>query len=237
MKQSENQQTAERAQQYAKKNRQSISKQKINPFYEEANPVSIFMAGSPGAGKTETSKRLVENIGNLLRIDADELRDHFRECGYQGSNSHLFQLATTTLVHKIHDDSLKKKISFLLDGTFANENMARLNIERSVKRKRAIFILFVYQLPMSAWNFVQQREIVEGRRIQPEDFASKFCASRKVANKMKKEFGHKIVLSLLCKNIDGTNKFYKKSVACIDHHIPEKYTEEKIMAEIQGMKI
>lgn len=190
------------------------------------------MAGSPGAGKTEISIQLVNNIGNTLRIDADDLREHFKGCGYNGRNSHLFQKAATKLVHEIHTQALKKEISFLLDGTFANENMARQNIERSLKRNRNVFVLFVYQTPQRAWYFVQQRELVEGRRILPEDFAKKFCAPREVANKIKAEFGNEIRLILICKNIDGTDKFYKKSIQRIDDHILEKYSERQILSAI-----
>ncbi len=220
------------ADQYVAANWKRISQQITESFHLETNPVSIFMAGSPGAGKTETSKQLLRNAGHILRIDADELREHFKECGYNGKNSHLFQKATTKLVHKIHDAALKKGISFLLDGTFASESMAKQNIERSLKRGRIVFVVFVYQAPSIAWDFVLNREEVEGRRIRPEDFAKKFCASREVANKMKEKFQGKIDLMLLSKNIDGTNKFYKKSVERIDDHIPEKYSEEQILKEI-----
>ena len=222
-----------RAVQFAKDKRKEITRQALAELSQESNPVSIFMAGSPGAGKTETSKELLRAIDQILRIDADELREHFRECGYDGKNSHLFQKAATRLVHEIHDAALKSRISFLLDGTFASESMARQNIERSVKRNRDVFVLFVYQSPLIAWNFVQKREKVEGRRIRPQDFAEKFCASREVVNKMKAEFGNKIELSLIQKNIDGANKFFEKNIQRIDDHVPEKYTADQILTEIE----
>ena len=222
-----------RAQQFAKDNRKEITKQEIAGFPLESNSISIFMAGSPGAGKTEASKRLLKNHGRILRIDPDELRKLFKECGYDGKNSHLFQRAATILVHEIHNAALKNNISFLLDGTFASESMARQNIERSLKRNRAVFILFVYQSPLAAWYFVQKRERVEGRRIRLQDFAEKFCASREVVNTMKAEFGNKIELSLVQKNIDGTNKFFKESIQRIDDYISEKYTEQQILDEIK----
>ncbi len=36
------------------------------------------------------------------------------------------------------------------------------------------------------------------------------------------------------KHIDGTNKFYKKSIERIEDHIAEKYSEEQILKEILG---
>lgn len=217
---------------YVRNHRKEIVAQSTERFSPDIDPVSIFMAGSPGAGKTETSKRLLQHTDNILRIDADELRCHFEECGYTGINSHLFQKAASNLVHKIHDRALDKKLSFLLDGTFSSEKMAGENIERSLKRNREVFIIFVYQSPQKAWHFVQKREKVEGRRIQPEDFAKKFCASHKVVNKMKAEFGNKVILSLLHKNIDGTDRFFKKSIERIENHIEEKYSEQQILNEI-----
>jgi len=224
-----------RADDYARTHAKSIAEKAISGFVAEARPISIFMAGSPGAGKTEASKILLRNAGNVVRIDTDELRDHFAECGYDGANSHLFQKGATRLVHAVHDLALKRKISFLLDGTFANESVARQNIERSLKRDREVFIMFIYQSPQIAWDFVQRREEVEGRRIFADNFAQKFCASYAVVNKMKAEFGDKITLSLVIKNIDNTgNRFYHKNIQRIDDHIPERYSAEEILALIGG---
>lgn len=222
-----------RADDYARMHAKSIAEKAISGFVAEARPISIFMAGSPGAGKTEASKILLRNAGNVVRIDTDELRDHFAECGYDGANSHLFQKGATRLVHAVHDLALKRKISFLLDGTFANGSVARQNIERSLKRDREVFIMFIYQSPQIAWDFVQRREEVEGRRIFADNFAQKFCASYAVVNKMKAEFGDKITLSLVIKNIDNTgNRFYHKNIQRIDDHIPERYSAEEILALI-----
>ena len=217
---------------YVKAHRKAIVAQNIEGFHSEVTPVSMFMAGSPGAGKTETSKLFLKDMGNPLRIDADELRDYFKNCGYNGTNSHLFQKSASKLVHEIHNAALKKRISFLLDGTFADERIARQNIERSLKRGRSIFIIFVYQSPQQAWRFVQMREKVEGRRIRPHDFAKKFCDSQAVVNKLKADFKDKVTLSLVHKNIDGSTKFYHKSIQRIDDHIPEKYGEAQILSVI-----
>ena len=50
------------------------------------------MAGSSGAGKTESSKNLIKKFSKddhqIIRIDPDELR--IKIPGYTGSNSYLF---------------------------------------------------------------------------------------------------------------------------------------------------
>ncbi|MEN1565607.1 zeta toxin family protein, partial [Pseudomonas aeruginosa] len=94
----------------ARANKKSIAKRLTNPqiYAREENPVSVFMAGSPGAGKTEASIELLsqfdENGSKVLRIDPDELRSEFE--GYTGGNSWLFQPAVSILVEKIHDLAL-----------------------------------------------------------------------------------------------------------------------------------
>lgn len=226
--------TRARADDFARSNAKKIAAKCLEGFEAEKNPISMFMAGSPGAGKTETSMELLRSVGKTLRIDADELRGRFTECGYDGTNSHLFQKAASKLVHAIHDRALDKKVSFLLDGTFSDESMGRLNIERSLKRNRGVFVIFVYQPPQIAWDFVLRRELVEGRRIRAQDFAQKFCASQAVVNKMKAEFGKQIRLTLIIKDIgnDG-NQFYRKSIERIGDHIPERYNEQEILELIQ----
>ena len=78
---------------FAKQNKKRIAESLTDKkvFPPDAEPVSIFMAGSPGAGKTEASKALIEEIGGepIIRIDPDELREYFP--GYTGQNSSLFQ--------------------------------------------------------------------------------------------------------------------------------------------------
>lgn len=222
------------ADEYVRRNRKAIVDAVTSKVTPEKNPVSIFMAGSPGAGKTETSIQLLSRAENVLRIDADELRECFRECGYDGANSHIFQKAATRLVHEIHNAALKKRINFLLDGTFAVESVARENIRRSLKRGRSVYVVFVYQAPAKAWHFVQQREAAEGRRVRPKDFAKKFCASQEVANKMKAEFGEQVMLDLVYKDLDNAVEFYKSNVDNVLNYIGEQYTEAQILREIQG---
>lgn len=202
-------------------------------YLPEENPVSVFMAGSPGAGKTEVSKWLLSEIsdnGNaILRIDPDELRGEFTD--YKGKNSYLFQPAISLLVEKIHDMALKNKQSFILDGTLSNQTKAETNIKRSLDKGRFVQILYIYQEPLQAWKFVEARELLEGRKITIETFIDQYFAARQVVNSLKDKYGKDISVDLLIKDIDGTNKAYRAGVDKIDNHIPEKYTA----ADIQTM--
>ncbi len=223
---------------FARKNKKDIAKQLTDTsrFLPEDEPVSVFMAGSPGAGKTEASIELLafveENFAKILRIDPDELRHEFPS--YTGDNSWLFQPAVSVLVEKIHDLALKQKQSFLLDGTLTNYEKAKQNIERSIKKKRVVQILYVYQEPALAWEFVKSREAVEGRHIKRETFIEQYFAARNVVNQLKTHFGSQISVDLLLKNTDNSDRLYKAGIDQIDNHVPEKYTPADL-AKILGL--
>ena len=217
---------------FAKQNKKAIAKRLTDPtrFVPEENPVSVFMAGSPGAGKTEASIELLAALANkgseVLRIDPDELRNEFAD--YTGDNSWLFQGAVSILVEKIHDVALDQRQSFLLDGTLSKYDIAKRNVERSLKKSRTVQILYVYQEPMLAWNFVQARELAEGRSIKPEDFIEQYFAARNVVNQLKMEMGTTIRVDLLLKNNDNSHRAYEAGIDRIDSHIPEKYNPENL---------
>lgn len=161
------------------------------------NPISIFMAGSPGAGKTEFSKNLIEILEKgskrkIIRIDGDELRTYLP--GYTGANSYLFQNAISILVDKIHDEALSNRQNFILDGTFSNYNKASENVRRSLHKKRRVFIFYVYQRPEVAWKFTASREIEKGRNIPKEAFIKHFLNSQETIHSIHKEFKNNVTI-------------------------------------------
>jgi hypothetical protein len=228
------QRTHEEAIAFARANKKAIAKRltdkAIHPPEEE--PVSVFMAGSPGAGKTEASLELLNFFSDFppLRIDPDELRGEFP--GYTGGNAWLFQAAVSILVDKIIDLAFDNRQSFLLDGTLANLDKARDNIRRSLRKGRFVQILYVYQDPLLAWQFVQAREAAEGRRIRPEHFVDQYFAARDVVNALKLEFGKEVHVDLLLKHIDNSSRLYKAGVDKIDYHIPENYSRSELRARL-----
>lgn len=221
---------------FAKANRRAIAKRLTDPkvYAPEEHPVSVFMAGSPGAGKTEASIELIATLETkVIRIDPDELR---AECpGYGGANAYLFQRAVSVLVEKIHDMALENSQNFLLDGTLSNYERARKNIDRSLGRGRTVQILYVYQDPMLAWAFVQAREAAEGRRIPTDQFIDQYFAAREVVNRLKAGLGKAIKVDLLLKNNDNSRRSYQAGVDQVDNHIPERYSRVEVEAMIRNL--
>jgi hypothetical protein len=90
---------------------------------------------------------------------------------------------------------------------------------------------------MLAWNFVMDREVVEGRKINPKDFITQYFSARDVVNRLKIEFGSKVRVDLLLKNTDDSHRLNKAGVDQIDNHIPEKYKPadlEKMLGLVQS---
>lgn len=214
---------------FAKANKKLIAAEIIKKYQPDEHPVSVFMAGSPGAGKTESSLRLIESLsgpGTVLRIDSDEYRQYFDD--YNGTNSSFFQAATSILADKVHDLALENQLSFVFDGTFTNFERSEENIRRSLKKDRPVYVLYVYQDPLQAWKFVQRRAEKDGRTVPPHAFIEQYFSARQNVNRIKEMFGKKIQVDLVVKNIDGTDFRYKENVLSIDSHLKESYSKEEL---------
>jgi len=230
----------ERAESYARLNKKRIAKalSDSSMYPAERDPVAVFMAGSPGAGKTESSRELVKNFerdgSKVLCIDPDELRYQFSE--YSGQNSHLFQGAISIVVDKVLDLAYENRQSFLLDGTLSNLEVARRNVTRATGHRRATQILYVYMNPLQAWRFVQAREAAEGRRIRLESFVDQYFAARDVVNALKREFGANLSVDLLKKPIDGSQRLYKAGIDLIDNHLPEQFDRDHLLVQLRAQE-
>jgi UDP-N-acetylglucosamine kinase len=229
----------EKAVAFAKANKNRIAREIVldERYPVETNPVSIFMAGSPGAGKTESAKHLIQDImadeyptKSVLHIDADTLRTYFED--YAGSNSYLFQGGTSILASRIQDYARKYKKSFIFDGTLSDLERAQENIEASLKNNRTVSIYFVHQDPLQAWQFVLAREKKGGRHIPPEDFVEKYFSSYETVNELICLFDKKIKVELLIKNIDGTDRSYHTVVANLDGYIKHRYSRGTLKEKI-----
>ncbi len=191
------------------------------------DPVSIFMAGSPGAGKTEFSKRFLKDSKlKAVRIDADEIRDTIPL--YNKQNANAIQAAAALGVEYIYDYALKKKKSILLDATFADFDKSLQNVKRSLSRGRYIEIYYLFQDPVIAWEFTKAREEIEGRYVPKEVFINSFLKSKENVNKVKNILGNKVILNVVVKNYQNDLERFRLNVDFVDDIIKKDYTIESL---------
>lgn len=225
---------SEAAKIFVKENKDFLIKKfaDLSFFPPVSNPFSIFMAGSPGAGKTELSKILVKLFArkkppiNIVRIDADEIKKILPQ--YKGYNSDAVQGASALGVEKLFDWVLKKGQNVIVDGTFSDFEKSKNNIERCLRRRREVGILYLYQNPVIAWTFTKKREKMEGRYIPKEAFVESFFAAKDNVNKIKAIFKDEVKIHLIEKNYDNNLERTRLNIDNIDHHLKLRYTHKSL---------
>lgn len=215
---------------YIKQHKSKLIEQFVGNVKPVSKPVSIFMAGSPGAGKTEFSVHLIEEIlgaqDKIVRIDPDEIRLWLPQ--YVPGKAEYFQDAVSVGVNKLHDYLKSKSYSFLLDGTFSSKSIAESNIQLSLDKKRQILIQYVIQPPEVAWQFTQDREQVDGRNITRENFIEQFIASRDVVAGIKMKFQDKVRVDLIERNLKTGEYNPTFNINNIDRYLAKKYSKEEL---------
>lgn len=194
-----------------------------------SNPFTIFMAGSPGAGKTEYSITFIKDYEpntKIVRIDADEIRNLIPD--YTGGNAYKFQGAAALGVEKLFDEVQKRNQNVIVDGTFSDFKKGLQDVERALNRGRKVGIFYLYQDPLIAWDFTKKREKVEGRHVSKDMFINSFFLAKENVNKVKKILGDKIELNLVEKNYTNEQENTKFNIDVIDDHLKIKYNEEDL---------
>lgn len=220
---------------YIKKNRRALIEKyaSLNDYPPSDNPWAFFMAGSPGAGKTEVSKNIIslnkeiDPETKIVRIDADEIRD-FLVPFYKGYNSDQVQGAASLGVQKLFDSVKEHHQNFILDGTFAHYGVSKMNIQRCVDSKMKVGIFFVYQDPLVAWKFTKIREKKEGRSVPKTAFIEAYFGSIENVNKIKAEFGDKVTVELIIKNYENGDEKVIFGIDKVDSFIKNGYNPESL---------
>jgi predicted ABC-type ATPase len=194
-------------------------------------PESIFMAGPPGAGKTEFSIDLLsvaaaEHDKRYVRVDADEIRPLLS--GYNGKNAELFNPPSSLAVEKILDHVHKHNQNVLVDSTLSKKGVAEKNIKRALSHKRRVAIMYIYQEPEKAWEFTKAREAVEGRHVSREAFMNAFVESRETANDLKKLFGNDVYLHIVVKDSFNRISMFKYNIDKIDGYLKKVYNKQDL---------
>jgi hypothetical protein len=208
----------------------------LSQYPPSLKPFTLFMAGSPGAGKTEFSRALIREIQlkdfrhKILRLDVDELRDLIPF--YTGNNSDQIQPAVTLLFDKIFDRIHQNCQNALVDGTFSGPKSLE-NVQRALNRSRNVGIIYLYQDPFVAWEYTKKREKIEGRTVPKEVFIRGYFESRKNVIEAKDRFGDRVEVDIFIK--DKKNDYQKRAefnVKSMDQYLKEEYTSEFLLQNL-----
>lgn len=215
---------------YVKDNRKLIQEKfaDIKKYPSVGKPVSIFLAGSPGAGKTEFARRFIKDSQKpVVHIDPDEIRKVI-SIACNNNNATLLQRASALGVEKIYDYVMNNDQDIILDGTLIDYDKAVLNIERSIKHDRIVHIYYIYQDPLLAWDFTKKREIIEHRGIPKDFFIKAFFQAKDNVNKLKEKFGKALQLNLIIKNFENDSIKFELNIEKIDSYLEIGYTRESL---------
>lgn len=205
------------------------------------NPECIFMAGSPGAGKTETSMKMIEALRKInpqisfVRIDPDDMRKEISL--YTGTNSSDMQEAAVLGAQRLLDHVLKKRQSFIYDGTFARFDKAKENVNRSLKKGFKVTILYVYQDPLIAWELTKKREKLEGRPVPIDIFVNAFFKAVENVDQIKKEFGSSVELNVATRELRNNNIKLVLGAEKVEYYIQNEYNPNTLPDLLKKIQI
>ena len=209
---------------YAQNRLEEFISELIHDSFPSEELDAVFMAGSPGAGKTEVALGLSENYDNHILIDADAFRIQFP--GYDGSNSSQFQKASAWLVDQSFKFVVDKGYSFILDATFSVLGAEKIII-RTLKNGYRVTLFYVYQEPQVAWNFTKERELVEGRVVPKDTFINAFFQARENIEKVK-ERHPEVTLHIIIKDYQNNISEVHFDADNIQLVLPQKYTKQQL---------
>ncbi|QFQ91980.1 zeta toxin family protein [Lacticaseibacillus manihotivorans] len=216
--------------QYAKAHRKEFLNRVIDSIEPNQEPKSaIFMAGIPGAGKSEVARGFQTMITNVARVDADQFREYFP--GYHGDNAKDFQRGSSLLVDFVYNKLIDRKYSVILDATFGF-NKALDNVERAVRHGYVVTICYVCQDPVVAWHFIQGRARAEGRVVPAEAFINTYYQSRQNFLAAVAKYGEQIDAMIVYKTFDNNIADFSDSVQNPELVLPPLYSLEELKGAI-----
>lgn len=196
------------------------------------NPAAIFMAGLPGAGKTEFTKSWIENSGlKVVRLDMDEIASQIDT--YSPRKADKFRRAASALLSRTYDKVVKDKYDFIMDGTFGGASAIQ-NIERAVKHGYHVKVIYIYQEPKLAWEYTVAREKVEHRAIEIDGFLEAYYRTLDNLKKLDVLSLEGVSINLVVK--DAQNRIAKTydsiSMKDIDHYVNIEYNKDNLRKSI-----
>ena len=217
---------------WVRANKKQIAREFIRKteFGRSNTPIAIITAGLPGAGKTEFTQELLKQIDTRpLRIDMDEIATLIE--GYRPQIANKFRAGASAIMNRIYDEVIKKRIDFVLDGTFAG-TAAISNVQRALDHGYTLKIYYIHQEPLVAWKFTQARELIEHRSINKEGFIDTYMRVYENLGRLS-QFSNKIAISLIIKQEDNKVGALHEGVTDILQAIPDKLTRIELEELLQ----
>lgn len=163
---------------WAKQNRKELCKK----FFAEKDikkwqKIALFMAWSPGAGKTEFIRRLllIDEKALYYTLDLDLIR--WWMPNYNWKNAEQYTRGAIKILEKLIDECLDNEYPFVLDWTFTSTPVMDRNLERLIKKEYKIHVFYIHTLAELAWLYTLYRWKEEGRCIPVDRFINDYLVA------------------------------------------------------------
>lgn len=211
---------------WAKEHKKLLVKQIVGDVKppKDGEPLAVFAAGIPGAGKTEFLDRLFEGSLDVVRIDLDEIVKLFPD--YTPENYYKYRGAAHIIVDEVVIYCRHKKLHFILDGTFGSSK-AIDNIKSALKR-HSVVIFYIWKEPEIAWQHTKDRQLIIKRGVEKEGFIEKCIKIPKNIKAVRDKFKDKALIVLIKKDSKSDQFTYTQNVEHIDELIEVSYTKDEL---------
>lgn len=212
---------------WAKRNKKQLVRQivgDVKPAPKDEDPIAVFAAGIPGAGKTEFLDRLLADTPNVARIDMDEIVKLFD--GYTPENYYKFRGAANIIVDETVIYCRKHKLDFILDGTFGSRRAVD-NVRSALKRHRVV-IFYVWKEPSVAWQHTKDRQLVIKRGVDKDGFIEACINIPLNLGSVREKFDDKIFFAAIKKDMKSDDFQMTRDNAEIDKLLELSYTRDNL---------
>jgi len=212
---------------WAKQNKKSLVAKIVGEAKQSSNkaqPIAVFAAGIPGAGKTEFLDKLLEGIDNIVRIDMDEVVKLFED--YSPDRYYEFRGAANIIVDETVIYCRHNRLDFVLDGTFGS-GRAVDNIRNALKRHH-VTIFYVYKDPTVAWQHTKDRQLVTKRGVDNNGFIESCINVPNNLREVRDKFGDKVSIMLIQKDLENNTFQLTKDSSIIDDLLEVSYTKNSL---------
>lgn len=190
----------------------------------QTKPVAVFLAGIPGAGKTEFIKRLLGDNPTVVKIDLDEIVKLFPK--YNPKQYYKYRTAANIIVDECVIYCRKHSLNFVLDGTFGY-GKAIDNIKSALKRHEVV-IVYIWKDPAEAWQLTKDRELVTDRAIDRVGFLHSCDSVPKNLIEVRKTFDKQISMIAIKKDSGDTDFQMTRDLRIIDDLLQNSYNKETL---------